>query len=551
MAELILGPLLRYVGSCEATVWVETATACEVEVLGHRARTFHVEGHYYAVVYVTALKAATAHAYTVALDGEQVWPAPNSPYPPSTIYTPRPEQPLRIVFGSCRLCLPHTPPYTLAKEEDMRGRGVDALRALAERLCHEPPESLPHALLLLGDQIYADAVSQATRDFIRSRRDPDDPPGEEIADFEEYTRLYRESWSEPMIRWLLSTVPSAMMFDDHDVNDDWNISSAWVKAQRAKPWWHERIVGGFMSYWIYQHLGNLSPRELAQDDLLRQVSAQKDAGPLLRRFAQQADHDPKTCRWSFYRDFGKVRLVMIDARAARVLNPSTRAMIDAQEWEWIQRQCQGEFDHLLLGSSLPVFQGHGIHYLEAWNEAVCAGVWGKWLIGPAERLRQAIDLDHWSAFGQSLAQLVALLREVGSGARGPAPATLVLLSGDVHHAYLAKISYPPSAHVKSAVYQAVCSPLRNALNKNERRLILAGWRNWSVRLWSAIARAAGVTRPEVDWHLTHDEPWFDNQIATLELSSRRAILRLERPTLNFSSDKTRLNEIFSYPLDHA
>ena len=51
------------------------------------------------------------------------------------------------------------------------------------------------------------------------------PPGETIADFEEYTRLYRESWSEPHIRWLLSTVPTAMIFDDHDIIDDWNTSA--------------------------------------------------------------------------------------------------------------------------------------------------------------------------------------------------------------------------------------------------------------------------------------------------------------------------------------
>ena len=34
---LVLGPLLRYTGESEATVWVETDTACEVEVLGHTA----------------------------------------------------------------------------------------------------------------------------------------------------------------------------------------------------------------------------------------------------------------------------------------------------------------------------------------------------------------------------------------------------------------------------------------------------------------------------------------------------------------------------------
>ena len=31
--ELTLGPLLRYVGETEATIWVETERACEVEIL--------------------------------------------------------------------------------------------------------------------------------------------------------------------------------------------------------------------------------------------------------------------------------------------------------------------------------------------------------------------------------------------------------------------------------------------------------------------------------------------------------------------------------------
>ena len=49
-----------------------------------------------------------------------------------------------------------------------------------------------------------------------------------MADFEEYTRLYREAWADPVVRWVLSTVPVSMIFDDHDVRDDWNTSAAWV-----------------------------------------------------------------------------------------------------------------------------------------------------------------------------------------------------------------------------------------------------------------------------------------------------------------------------------
>ena len=90
-----------------------------------------------------------------------------------------------------------------------------------------------------------------------------------MADFEEYTRLYREAWSDPDIRWLLSTVPSTMIFDDHDVIDDWNISWSWIEEIRAAPWWEARITGAFMSYWLYQHLGNLSPPELAEEPIYR------------------------------------------------------------------------------------------------------------------------------------------------------------------------------------------------------------------------------------------------------------------------------------------
>jgi len=544
MTELILGPLLRYVGPRDATVWVETSAACEVEVLGHRVVTFHVEGHHYAIVYVNGLEPGRTYEYSVSLNGETAWPEPDSQFPPSTISTPHPDGPLRLVFGSCRVSLPHVPPFTLPKEEDTRGRGVDALRALAVRLQREPPQQWPHALLFLGDQIYADEVSPETRQFIRTRRNTDKPPGEEIADFEEYTRLYREAWRESTIRWLLSTLPSAMIFDDHDVNDDWNISAAWVAEKRKQPWWQSRIVGGFMSYWIYQHLGNLSPRELNDDEMYRQVQeAHGDAGPLLREFAARADRDPETCRWSFYRDFGRVRLVMMDSRAARVL-AAPRAMIDAQEWAWIADHAHGDFDHLLLGTSLPVLLGPGMHYLEAWSEAVCDGAWGKWPINAVEKLRQALDLEHWSAFGRSFEQLTQLLRDVASGVRADAPATIVLLSGDVHHAYLAEAFSPRGGALQSGIYQAVCSPLRNALSTGERRVMRLGWRAPVAPVARALARSAGVSPPALNWRLMHDEPWFGNQIATLQLQDREARLRIEKPAPAESGEPV-LNEIFS------
>ena len=83
-------------------------------------------------------------------------------------------------------------------------------------------DELPHLLLLLGDQVYADELTDETKRAVAARRDITSGPGAQVADFEEYTWLYQESWQDPEVRWLLSTVPSAMIFDDHDVHDDWN-----------------------------------------------------------------------------------------------------------------------------------------------------------------------------------------------------------------------------------------------------------------------------------------------------------------------------------------
>ena len=87
MARLVLGPLLRSASDPEATIWVETDAACEVEVLGFRARTFAVAGHHYALVHCTGLAPASTTPYEVRLDGERVWPERDSAYPPSVVRT--------------------------------------------------------------------------------------------------------------------------------------------------------------------------------------------------------------------------------------------------------------------------------------------------------------------------------------------------------------------------------------------------------------------------------------------------------------------------------
>jgi hypothetical protein len=544
VAEIVLGPLLRYAAATEATVWLELDRRCEVHVAGRRARTFSVAGHHYAIAVLDGLEPGVAHEYDVRLDGERVWPEEGSDLPPSSIRTVADDARLQIVFGSCRVAAPHEPPWTLSKDDDPRGREADALRALAQRLRRSPREEWPDQILMLGDQVYVDEDAPRTREFIRARRDTSEPPYEEVADFEEYTRLYRETWSDPVMRWLLSTVPSAMIFDDHDVHDDWNTSQAWLEEIEREPWWHDRIVGALVSYWIYQHLGNLSPAELDAEEVLRDAEREEDAWPHLRRFAEEWDHERNGNRFSHARTLGRTKLIVFDSREGRVLEEGRRRMFDDVEWDWICEQLHEDFDHLVLADTLPVYMPVAFHYVEAWNEAVCAGAWGRvgaWAAG--ERVRRALDLEHWSAFRCGFDRLCGLLADVGGGGCGPPPAKISLLAGDIHHAYLAEVALPRSAGARSAVNQLVCSPFRNPLTRGERFVATLGVSRPLVPLARGLARLAGVPDPPVRWRLP-ERPTFDNQFATLELDGRRARARIERvskggdsPSIDVSLDR--------------
>ncbi|MFL5894229.1 MAG: alkaline phosphatase D family protein [Thermoleophilaceae bacterium] len=524
MAALILGPMLRFVAETEATIWVETDAACEVEVLGHSARTFHVEGHHYALVHVDGLEPGRTYDYDVKLDGEPAWPERGSGWPAPSLRTLEKPEHVTIVFGSCRVAVPHEPPWSLTKDEDKEhGREIDALFALAHRLRRLPRDEWPDLLLMIGDQVYVDEDAPQTREFIRSRRNTDVAPFDEVADFEEYTRLYWETWGEPVIRWLLSSVPSAMIFDDHDTHDDWNTSKSWCSEYEAKPWWRERIEGALVSYWVYQHLGNLSPAEIDRRGLFARVCAEDDAGPLLRREARKADRVDGGTQWSYAREVANVRIVVLDSREGRVFEPA-REMNDDHEWDWIEQHARGDVDHLLLVDTLPVLMSPAFHYAEAWDERVADGAWGRRFERIGEKLRRAFDMEHWAAWRVSFGRIVELVRAVAAGERGAAPASVLLLGGDIHHAYLAEVDVPGA---RSAVWQAVCSPFRNPLDRHERVMAKVGTSRAATAITRAVAHRAGVKDPPLEWRLLQP-PTFDNQFATIEIDGRSARMKIER-----------------------
>src|SRR3954452_24294480 len=544
-AALLLGPLLRHVDPVSATVWVETDRPCEVDVLGRTTRTFRVGAHHYALVVVEDLEPGSTTPYDLRLDGRRVWPPEQTAFPPSRIRTPGRPGPFRVAFGSCRFAAPAT--------VDLRdGIPPDALDTYAERIAGEPEETWPDALVLLGDQVYADELTHHTRRWLGLRRGEDVAADAQVSDFEEYTRLYVESWTDPQVRWLLSTVPSSMIFDDHEMIDDWNTSAAWRREVTGQPWWPGRITGGFVSYWVYQHLGNLSPEELAQNKTWQAVlgmpEGTDDAEPMLREMAERADGDPAAMRWSFVRHWGEARLIMVDSRAGRVLEESHRRMVDDAEFDWVEaamrRAVEGGVPHLIAGNSLPGLLQHPIHVSERLNETLNVRHEGRWRGRLAEKLRQAADLEHWAAFGNSFERLGRALVSVARGEHGPAPATALVLSGDVHHAYAAELVQP--GDLEARVHQLTVSPLHNQAPHPIRVGFRIGWSRWARRLTETLARIARAEPSSLLWE-KQGGPFFGNQIGELVLEGRSARFLLSVTELG----QPDLHQVLDMPLAEA
>jgi len=198
-----------------------------------------------------------------------------------------------------------------------------------------------------------------------------------------------------------------------------------------------------------------------------------------------------------------------------VLEPGRRHLLDDHESKWLDQQMRGDVKHLLIGTSLPFLLPAGLHYLEAWSEALAQGDWGPVGAEQGEKVRRTVDLEHWAAFQEAFQEVAKMVMEVADGRRGKAPETVTFLSGDVHHSYLAEVKREKQPHT-SRILQAVCSPIRNPLARKWR--FATAFLSYGVAgpIGHVVARSAKVPAAPMRWRLLKG-PWFDNNLATLEV----------------------------------
>ena len=525
---LRLGPLLRFVDDTSATIWVETSEAATVVVeagdVTASARTFRAHDHHYALVEVTGLPPGTATPYRVLVDDQPVWP-PDDPefadFPPSVVPTLEPGKPLRVAFGSCRVSVSHD-------EEGNAQFGIDALRAYALHMAGltGEPDRWPDLVVFLGDQVYADDTSPAMKEFIASRRDPEQPPWDELKDYEEYAHLYRLAWSDPANRWLLSTLPSAMIFDDHDIRDDWNTSWTWRQEMEATDWWHERVVAGLGSYWVYQHLGNLGAQDRAEDDLWRSIADHTGDDELDISVRARPSRRPRRPGADVVPLELLARLRGPGPPRGRRLpgGPGARAgpALDARRRrDGLARRADAGRRRPPPGRDVPAAaDGAEAAPRRGLRRGAGPRGWGKLGSRVGELARQNADLEHWAAFQGGFVQVARMVVDIASGLRGRTPRSITFMSGDVHHSYVAEAWADPALGVTldAAVVQATCSPIRNPLPGIMKAAIKVA----SLGKAQPTGRLLGgkVPRSPLRWEMKRG-PWFDNNLAIVELQDER------------------------------
>ena len=223
-------------------------------------------------------------------------------------------------------------------------------------------------------------------------------------------------------------VPSVMIFDDHDIRDDWNTSQAWKDEMEATSWWHGRIVAGLASYWVYQHLGNMTPAERAEDEIWqrdRRPRRRRRVRPVRRARRVRRPGRPEARELPLELCAGVRRPGAAGRRGlARGAGAGPRQPLDAR------RRRDGLARRADARRRRPPADRHLAAVPAGARPALRRGVQrgaGRRGAGvraaakAGETIRQAVDLEHWAAFQDGFQKVAAMALEVARGERGRAP----------------------------------------------------------------------------------------------------------------------------------
>jgi PhoD related phosphatase len=279
-----------------------------------------------------------------------------------------------------------------------QGNSWQDLRARNERWLHLAAvhaERPFHLLLQGGDQLYADPIWRDVPALAAWRRLPwwrrckaPFPPEMADAVADDYFERYCWLWSQPQLAPLLSSIPSLMMWDDHDIFDGWGSWSA--KWQRCPT---------FQGIW----------RAAREYFALFQLGATPDELP-------DGFSDRRGGHFAWAYRIGEVGIVAPDLRSER----SRDQVMGGAGWSSFTAALQSTADcrHVLLLSSMPLVTFELTVLERLFNLVPGHQTWQDDLVD------QWPSLAHWAEWTRLLRELIAFSAATG--------ACVTSLSGEVH-----------------------------------------------------------------------------------------------------------------------
>lgn len=534
MNQIRVGPLVRATSTTSVVIWAEFAQPCTVTLRATidafpeqdpiiiQTRTITIGGHHYAAPQLLGLQPATWYRYHIET-AEQAEPDSNQIATPvdttaniiqcfrTLDAAETTTNHLRIFYGSCR---------RLTKPTD------DTLNAFGKWLIQhqdQREQEWPRVLLLIGDQIYADVPPVP---LIQMRPHMKDG----AVSFEDFASLHIYTWTTTeSVQQALAGIPTYMICDDHEVTNGWNSTPTW-RARMLQNGQEQVLIDGLVAYWVYQGWGNLDQREAAHPLLRIMKEAEQtgeDALEALRACIKQAVYGDTDLHWHYtipttppiFVTSTRINRSSIFQQNSSELYDPTHIMGTQQTTElhdWLQEQHAGIS---LVVSSVPVLLPPFIGLAEylagvrLWTHAITPL---RWLGRQLARLQLVIadraSFEHWPAYETSWHELVkSVAQQTGD---------VVILGGDVHFSYAVEGRPTVSRRSRTRhpkLYQLVSTPIQNALQTNERRLIQgqafikrATYGGLSTRVLPLQVR---------DTHIdTHHDLLFENTLARITIA---------------------------------
>jgi hypothetical protein len=256
----------------------------------------------------------------------------------------------------------------------------------------------------------------------------------------------------PDVRRLLANILTYMLFDDHDVTDDWNITHSWYDDVRETELGRRIVSNALAACWAFQSWGN-DPDNFNKDmvwSIRQRLADPHDDAAIAERYDL---HTWKHRGWGFsVPTFPPV--IAIDSRTQRQYDdynlPAQLMDRYALDWlrvEWAKLVTDNDIQPdtwPVLIAATPVigftpieeFQDKSlriaIKLLESLAKKYLFLFWLPWLGGPLDRkLVNIMDIESWAANKKGFKALFDVLQ-----ARMKLPGCL-FLSGDVHYFPLA------------------------------------------------------------------------------------------------------------------